>query len=721
MDKLARLCHNNLIAASPIREEVGVSAEAPRYRLGIDTGGTFTDVVAIDERTGAMATTKTPSTPSDPSRGLLDGIRKVLRQIGAAPDQIATVAHGTTVATNALLEERFTSLGLLVTRGFRHILEIARQSVPSGYGNSYFWVKPERIVPLERVREATERMNWRGEVLTPLEEDDVRASARWFKAQGIIAVGVCFLHAYANPAHEQRVRAIFAEEYPDAFLSLSSDVLPEYREYERAMTTLVDAFVKPQVRDYINAAQSHLAEALGSTGAAQTTTVPFLIMKSNGGVVAAREVERQPITTVLSGPAAGALGASFIARAAGFPDAITLDAGGTSTDVCLVNNGQPRLTTEGKIGRFPVKTPMIDIITVGTGGGSIAWIGPDGGLRVGPRSAGADPGPICYGKGGTAPTLTDANLVLGRIPPHLLGGEVPLDIDAARRGLEPLAAALGLDILRLAAGILELANWNQANAIRQITVKQGRDPRSYALVPFGGSGPLQAGRLLDLLGMRTAIVPPIPGVTSAFGLLVVDLRNDYVITSVQREDEFDPVNTQMLYERLEALALEALARHGVAPERRMLLRSADLRYHGQAYEVRVDMPGGPIDAQTGQQSAEAFHKAHRAAYGYDYRGKQQVEFVNLRVTSLGLIDKPALREIASGGPDASAAYRGERDVYFESNTSFQPCPLYDRPRLLAGNRIAGPAIIEEYGSTTVIFPGQQAEVDRFGNLLLSSE
>ena len=698
-----------------------MSAEAPRYRLGIDTGGTFTDVVALDERSGALATTKTPSTPSDPSRGLLDGIRKVLRQMGAAPDQVATVAHGTTVATNALLEERFTSLGLLVTRGFRHILEIARQSVPSGYGNSYFWVKPERIVPLERVREATERMNWRGEVLTPLDEHDVREAARWFKAQGIIAVGVCFLHAYANPAHEQRVRALFAEEYPDAFLSLSSDVLPEYREYERAMTTLVDAFVKPQVRDYINAAQAHLAEALDGASADRAAAVPFLIMKSNGGVVAAREVERQPITTVLSGPAAGALGASFIASAAGFPDAITLDAGGTSTDVCLVNNGQPRLTTEGKIGRFPVKTPMIDIITVGTGGGSIASIGPDGGLRVGPRSAGADPGPICYGKGGAEPTLTDANLVLGRIPPHLLGGEVPLDAEAARRGLAPLAARLGLDTLRLAAGILELANWNQANAIRQITVKQGRDPRTYALVPFGGSGPLQAGRLLDLLGMRAAIVPPIPGVTSAFGLLVVDLRNDYVITRVQSQDEFDPANTQELYERLEALALDALARHGVAPARRVLLRSADLRYHGQAYEVRVDVPGGTIHAQTGQQAIEAFHQAHRATYGYDYRGRQQAEFVNLRVTGLGLIDKPRLREIDAGGPDAAAARKGERAVYFEAQGDFQPCPLYDRARLLAGNRIVGPAIIEEYGSTTVIFPEQQTEVDRFGNLLLSSK
>lgn len=696
-----------------------MSAAARRYRLGIDTGGTFTDVVAIDERTGAMATTKTPSTPSDPSRGLLDGIRKVLRQLGASPDQVASVAHGTTVATNALLEERFSSLGLLVTRGFRHILEIARQSVPSGYGNSYFWVKPERIVPLERVREATERLNWRGEVLTPLNETEVREAARWFKTQGIISVGVCFLHAYANPAHEQRVRELFAEEYPNAFLSLSSDVLPEYREYERAMTTLVDAFVKPQVRDYIAAAEGHLAEALDGAGATSSITVPFLIMKSNGGVVAAREVELQPITTVLSGPAAGALGASFIARAAGFADAITLDAGGTSTDVCLINQGQPRLTTEGKIGRFPVKTPMIDIITVGTGGGSIAWTGPDGGLRVGPRSAGADPGPICYGKGGTQPTLTDANLVLGRIPPHLLGGEVPLDVEAARSGLEPLAATLGMDTLRLAAGILELANWNQANAIRQITVKQGRDPRNYALVPFGGSGPLQAGRLLDLLGIHTAIVPPIPGVTSAFGLLVVDLRNDYVLTKVQSEEDFDPATTQALYQRLEALATDALARHGVPAERTVLLRSADLRYHGQAYEVRIDVSDGAVTAELGRQIVEAFHQAHHSTYGYDYRGRQQVEFVNLRVTGLGLIEKPALQEIASGSDDPSAAYKGERPVYFEAAGAFQPCPLYDRARLLAGNTIAGPAIIEEYGSTTVVFPRQQAVVDRFGNLLLT--
>ncbi|HEY7357150.1 MAG TPA: hydantoinase/oxoprolinase family protein, partial [Ktedonobacterales bacterium] len=632
---------------------------------------------------------------------------------------VASVAHGTTVATNALLEERFTSLGLLVTRGFRHILEIARQSVPSGYGNSYFWVKPDRIVPLERVREATERLNWRGEVLTPLDEEDVREAARWFKAQGIIAIGVCFLHAYANPAHEQRVRELFAEAYPEAFLSLSSDVLPEYREYERAMTTLVDAFVKPQVRDYINAAEGHLAEALDGAESGQAINVPFLIMKSNGGVVAAREVERQPITTVLSGPAAGALGASFIASAAGFPDAIALDAGGTSTDVCLINNGQPRLTTEGKIGRFPVKTPMIDIITVGTGGGSIAWIAPDGGLRVGPRSAGADPGPICYGKGGNAATLTDANLVLGRIPPHLLGGEVPLDAEAARRGLDPLAGKLGMDVLRLAAGMLELANWNQANAIRQITVKQGRDPRDYALVPFGGSGPLQAGRLLDLLGMRTAIVPPIPGVTSAFGLLIVDLRNDYVITDVQNASDFGPASTQERYQRLEQQALDALARHGVPPERQRLLRSADMRYQGQAYEVRVDMPGGTVDAATGKQAVEAFHLAHRRAYGYDYRGKQQVEFVNLRVTGLGLIDKPTLREIQPGGPDASVARKGERAVYFEAVGDFQPCPLYDRARLLAGNHISGPAIIEEYGSTTVVFPGQQASVDRFGNVLLT--
>src|SRR6266852_8071061 len=366
-----------------------------RLRIGIDTGGTFTDVVAVDESTGAIVTTKTPTTPHDPSLGVLEGIRKVLRLAGGG--EVTAVSHGTTVATNALLEERFEGLALVTTSGFRHVLEIARQSVPQGYGNSYFWVKPERIVPLHHVREVAERVDFRGRVLEPFDETAAAEVATRLRRQALTAVGVSFVHAYANPAHERRMREIIARELPEAHVSISSDVLPEYREYERTMTTLVDAFVKGRVARYVGAIHERLARELGPA-------VPFYVMKSNGGVISAREVAEHPITTVLSGPAAGALGASAVAAAAGFDRVLTADAGGTSTDVCLVEAGAPALTTEGAVGRFPVKVPMIDIVTVGSGGGSIARLAPDRALKVGPRSAGADPGPMCYGRGGDQPT-----------------------------------------------------------------------------------------------------------------------------------------------------------------------------------------------------------------------------------------------------------------------------------------------------------------------------
>src|SRR5215471_7862060 len=500
------------------------------FRIGIDTGGTFTDVVALNETTEKIFTTKTPTTVHDPSIGVIEGIRKALDLAGQG--KLTSVSHGTTVATNALLQEEFPGLGLVTTEGFKHVLEIARQAVPKGYGNSYFWVKPERIVPLHRVREVSERMSWEGSVIHPFDEASAIDSARWFARHGIASVGVSFIHAYANPAHEQRMRAILERECPGAHVSISSEVLPEYREYERTVTTLVDAFVKSRVAVYVGAIQDRLDQRLGSG-------IPFQVMKSNGGVISAREVARQPITTILSGPAAGALGAAFLSTAAGFERILTMDAGGTSTDVCLVEGGEPGLTTDGAVGRFPVKVPMIDLVTVGTGGGSIAWRAPDGGLKVGPASAGADPGPMCYGRGGTRPTVTDAQLVLGRIPPHLLGGEVPLSLDLARKGMESLAAELGLAPERTAEGILEIAAWNQANAVEQMSVKRGLDPRDYTLVAFGGSGPLQAGRLVDLLGLRAALIPASPGTVSAFGLLTVDLKNDYVQTAVQRHARLD--------------------------------------------------------------------------------------------------------------------------------------------------------------------------------------
>src|SRR5262245_5869523 len=660
-----------------------VTPRASRLRIGIDTGGTFTDVVAVDEATGEVYATKTPSTPADPSVAVLDGLRKILRLAGAGGGAVAAVCHGTTVATNAHLEERFDDLRLITTTGFRHILEIARQSVPQGYGNSYFWVKPDRIVPLHRVREVPERLSHRGEVLRTFDEAAARDVARWCRRQGLRSVGVSFLHAYANPAHEQRMRAVLAEEHPDAHVSISSEVWPEYREYERTVTTLVDAFAKGCVAGYVEAIRAGLDAELGPG-------TPFHVMKSNGGVIAARDVVGHPITTILSGPAAGALGAAFLAGAAGFDRILTLDAGGTSTDVCLVEGGEPGLTADGAVGRFPVKVPMVDLATVGTGGGSIAWRAPDGGLKVGPASAGADPGPMCYGRGGTRPTVTDAQLVLGRIPPHLLGGEVPLSLELGRKGIEALAGELGLTAERTAEGILEIAAWNQANAVEQMSVKRGLDPRDYTLVAFGGSGPLQAGRLVELLGLRAALIPASPGTVSAFGLLTVDLQHDHVQHAAERyaRPDVDRVNGHLA--RLEATAVDALAREGVPESARRLVRLADLRYFGQAWEVTVELPPGEVDAEGAGAIVERFHRAHETRYGYSYReapagaasGRQAVEWVNLRVVGLGLVGRPALHPRADGDGGSERARTGTRRVVFEGQEI--DCPIYERSGLQPG-------------------------------------
>jgi N-methylhydantoinase A len=700
-------------------EKRAVPSDSPprRLRIGVDTGGTFTDVVAVDEATGAILTTKTPSTPGDPSVSVVEGIRKILRLAGAA--SVAAVSHGTTVATNALLQERFPGLGLVTTRGFRHVLEIGRQSVPRGYGNSYFWVKPERIVPLHLVREIPERMSYRGEVLEPFDDAAAAEVARWFRDAGVDSIGVSFIHAYANPEHERRMRATLEREHPGAHISVSSEVLPEYREYERTVTTLVDAFVKSRVAGYVAAIERRLRDEIGAA-------VPFYVMKSNGGVMSGREVTRQPIATILSGPAAGALGASLLARAAGFDRVLTADAGGTSTDVCLVEGGAPGLTTDGAVGRFPVKAPMIDIVTVGAGGGSVAWMAPDGGLKVGPRSVGADPGPLCYARGGEEPTVTDAHLMLGRIPPHLLGGEIPLVHALAREGMAALGVRLGLDVERTAEGVLEIAAWNQANAIQQVSVKRGLDPRDYTLVAFGGSGPLLAGRLVDVLNLRAALIPPSPGNVSAFGLLVVDVKNDYVQTFVQSHDRLDFAATNAHLGRLEGLARSALAAEGFADGQVRIARSADLRYFGQAWEVPVELPPGEIDAAAAALAAERFHEAHERRYGYAYRqpggagqsGPHRIEWINVRVTGIGPIERPKLSE-SPPGPGRPALPAGKRAAIFAG--ARLECPIYDRVRVAAGEFIAGPAIVEEYGATTVVYPGQRVEADCFGNLVLTRE
>jgi N-methylhydantoinase A len=660
---------------------------ATPMRVGIDTGGTFTDLVGLGDD-GRATRLKVPSTPDDPARALIDGLRQLLGE-GAPPHM---VAHGTTVATNALLEGRFQSLALITTRGFRHVLEIARQSVPSGYGNSYFWVKPERIVPLERVFEVTERLDHQGHVLTPFDDDEARDVARRLRDAGVEAVGICFLHSYADGAHERRMRDILLETHPGAVVSISSEVWPEYREYERAVTTLVDAFVKPQVAGYLGRAERRLQDVAPGAG--------LLIMKSNGGVLPAGAVARRPISTALSGPAAGALGASWLAGRAGIERVITIDTGGTSTDVCLVEGGAPHLVREGRIGPFTVRVPMIDIVSVGTGGGSIAWLGPDGGLRVGPRSAGAHPGPMAYGKGGRLPTVTDAAVVLGHLPEGLAGG-IHLRGDLAREGISAIAHQVGLDVERTAAGILELSAHNQANAVLQLTVKRGVDPAGDTLVAFGGAGPLQACRIAGLLGLRTVLVPPSPGNVSAFGLLAVDLRDDYVSTRVRRHDEVEEAEAEALFAELERDATERLRAEGVPDERIRLVREVDARYLGEAHELAIPVSGEFDPAQ----ATAAFHDAHERVYGYSYRSGEVVEFVNWKVTGVGLLERPSL---ATTPPAGRGLPCGERAGF----------SVYKREDLPAGWSGAGPAIVEEYGSTTVIEPGFEAEVDRLGNLVL---
>ncbi len=695
--------------------------DGPQIRIGIDTGGTFTDVVAFDKSTGQVMTTKTPSTPSNPADGFLAGIAKVLDLLGLDGESIEAVSHGTTVATNQLLEGKVENLGFITNAGYESVLEIARQSVPDGYGNSYFWVKPDRIVPRQLVRGVGGRLNVAGEEIEPLDEESAREAVRWFRKHGIDTLGICLLHAYANPAHEERVRAIVAEEYPEAIVSVSSEVLREYREYERSMTTLVDAAVKPKLSRYIDNIKSRLAEfTQGREG------LPFYVMKSNGGVLSADEVVHQPITTVLSGPAAGALGAALIAKVAGFDKVLTSDGGGTSTDVSVVIDGVPTLTTEGSVGAFPAKIPMIDVVTVGAGGGSIAWLSPDGTLKVGPQSAGADPGPVCYPNGGDEVTITDAHVFLGRIPPHLLGGEIPLNVDRATDAIEGLAKELGLSPEKCAAGILEISAWHQANALRQITVKRGLDVRDFALTTFGGSGSLLLCRLMDILDIGTVVVPLNPGNVSAFGLLTVDVRNDYVQTQISLHDNLDAGAVASLFDELTERAAAALDLEGFATADHQFLRSADLRYFGQAFEVRVPVADGPFDASVAEQVAEAFHVEHRALYGYDFKGDpdQQVEWVNLRVSGIGPIQRPELTPEpleTDPGSDSALPAGSTREVCFEAEDGRVETPVYWRLDLRPGTRFNGPAIVEEFGSTVPIHPGFAVRVDEYRNLIVTRE
>jgi N-methylhydantoinase A len=680
-----------------------------RCALALDVGGTFTDVILVDAEAGTLWTAKTATTPRDPADGFFDGVDKILERSAVSPSAIATLSHGSTIATNAILEGKSAKTGMLVTDGFKYVLEIGRAEVPRKE-NLYAWVKPTRPVQPRFIREAPERVLLDGSVDMPLDEDACRVAARELAALGIEAVAVMFLHSYANPAHERRAGEILREELPEAEISLSSDVLPVFREYERGMVTALNAGVQPLVGRYI--------AKLEAGKKARGIESPFFIMKSNGGVFSPRQAIRQSVHMALSGPAAGAKGAAYVAEAAGYPNLITIDIGGTSADVSLIRDGQPSITKDGEIGPFPLPVPIVDIHTIGAGGGSIASVTDQGGLIVGPRSAGAVPGPACYGKGGTAPTVTDANLVLGRIPPHLLDGEAPLDPGLAEHAIATqIAAPLGIGVVAAARGVLAIVNNNMIGALKVVSVEKGYDPRDFTLCAFGGAGPVQAGELARLLGAPRILVPRHPGILCALGLLATDLQYDFVRTRLQRPPGYDFDVMRSAYAEIQAEAETRLAEEGVPQSKRVYARSADLRYARQGVEITVDWPGDVVDAASVARLVADFHAKHERLYTFADRDAP-VEIVNLNIAATGIMERVALPELTSVAEGAFPVPDGERRVNFEDET-FAVTPTFRRENLRAGHRVLGPAIVDQLDATTVIFPDQQAAADRHGNLIIT--
>jgi N-methylhydantoinase A len=680
-----------------------VAARAAGYAVALDVGGTFTDVALVHEASGRLWVTKTPTTPDDPARGFIAGIDKALRLASADAAALRHVLHGTTTATNAILEGKGAATGLLATAGFRDVLEIGRHDIPRR-ANMFAWVKPARPVPPELIFEIGGRVTVEGEEIEPLDAGAVRAAARRLREAGVDSIAVCFLHSYANPAHERRTAVLLREEHPGCAVSLSSEVLPVFREFERSMGTVLNAYVQPLVGRYV----ARLVEQLRPRG----ITAPLSIMKSNGGVIGADVVRTQAIHTALSGPAAGVIGVRRVGEAAGFADLISVDVGGTSADVCLVRGGEAEVTVEGRIGAWPLHVPMIDIHTIGAGGGSIARVTDDGALTVGPESAGAKPGPVCYGAGGEEPTVTDAHLVLGRIPPHLLGGEIPLDAERARRAIdERVARPLGLPLAAAAQGILDIVNNNMVGALRLVSVERGYDPRDFVLVPFGGAGPLHGVDLAALLGMRTVVVPRHPGVLSTFGLLGTEVRNDYARTSLQKPPDYDLDAVAAVNAELESQASAWLAAEGVAPGARRLTRLADLRYRHQGFELTVPWPERDLGVAP---LVARFHERHRQLYTYAL-ADAPVEIVTLRVAAAGRVRRFTLPSLERR---AAARTRPPRRRVHFAGAGWTACPCVDRERLGAGAVVAGPAIVEQLDTTTVVPPGHRATVDGVGNLVI---
>ena len=690
----------------------------------MDIGGTFTDGVLIDTSSGDVTNSKVLSTPGDPSLGFMNAVEELVGRGGIGPGDIEHVVHATTVATNAIIEGETARAAFVTTAGFTDMLEIARQIRPSLYDLNF--EKPPPLVPRRLCFGVPERLDADGKVITPLDESSVEAIAEQIAAADVESVAVCLLHAYREPDHEKRVGKILRSRLKGIPVSLSSEVAPEFREYFRASTTVINAVIGPLVGRYLS--------NIGRRLQGRDITAELLVMQSSGGVYSADAAVERPVFMVESGPAAGAVAATHIGAAAGHKNLISFDMGGTTAKVSMILGGEPRVTKDYTVGAeaqsgvgafggadgYPVRTPVIDLVEIGAGGGSIAWVDSGGALRVGPRSSGAEPGPACYGLGGTQPTITDANLVLGRLnPEYFAGGSMPLDPDLSATAIEEHCAdPLGMDIEAAADGIIEIANAMMVGALRLVSVQRGHDPRDFLLVAFGGAGPAHAARIAQDSGMAGVLIPPSPGTASALGLLATDLRLDRSATHLELAENVDAAELDQKFRTLEAestLALRANTSNGAGVNFR---RSIEMRYYGQSFELDIPTPAGTLDDKGLASVIAAFHEDHERAYGFKVPN-EPVEFVNLRLVAVQPITKPATRPMAGGPENRSAKIKGRRRVFFAELGGWTDTDVYDRYAIDANARLTGPTIIEEADSLTVVPPGWEARIDELGNLILT--
>ena len=682
------------------------------YRLGVDVGGTFTDLLLVNEETGDLSRVKISSTPSDPSQGVLAGIQRILEQNGVLLNNISHLMHGTTVATNAVLEGKGARVGLLTTQGFQQILHLARSQTPGPLAGWIIMIKPDPPAALEDTREIKERMSAQGEVVEPLDGRQVKSMVQELVDSGVESLTVSLINSFANPSHEREIKKIIQQLYPDFPVTISSDVLPEIREYERTLTACMNSYVRPKVEGYVGSLEKALAD-LGMEG-------EFNILRSDAGLMTTDLTKENPIYAILSGPAGGVAGALFIAQRAGYQDLLTFDMGGTSTDVALCQKGQATIARETELGYFRIKVPSVSVHSVGAGGGSIAHVPKiTKALRVGPQSAGADPGPACYGKGGTEPTVTDANVVVGHLPPRLLGGEMKLDPEAAREAVKKIGDAVGLDVDEAAQGILDIVNENMAGALRVVSVQRGYDPRDFGLVAFGGAGPMHANAVARLIGSFPVLVPPSPGLLCATGDLVADFRDEFSRTFIRRIDSTSSDEILKVLQELGREAEEWMQRERIPKENQVLSFNADMRYYRQGYEIPIEITTQQLSASGTELLAERFNQIHEQYYGFRMEGTP-CEIVNLRAVGLGRVPKPHLPEGAPDkSSDASHAVIDEHGVYWQGKRV--PNKIYDRSKLKPANQVSGPAIITEFDSTTVVLSGYRAQVDRQFNLLITPE